>query len=351
MPKSNKPTRQSDISKDKQLSFDLTGKASAPKDSVKDVVKESSFSNRQFAPSNNIPEDESETLKKITDKDYDKVDENLQNKQSLQLEKIKETFDPTKLYNNYDKNLVKQDPRGALNNRTFNESLALARMVDRYNNHLWSTPTSTGSRYVTKSGVSGTPTNVITEQAKPHYANPLETEETRQMQMNRRLDESRKNQEVNLQAGLQQYDFDLQKMADKDKMSLLQFYSQLDKQTVNQLKTATVNMFTAQGMEYIQEQNMLYQSMLDLDKRQLAANAVYNTLFNGNEIYSDMLGQQFGVITPTMDQRLKIMLSNDYFNEAKKLGLDTTTTLAGYYQLMGIAAHDSIYGTFQGLTN
>lgn len=111
-------------------------------------------------------------------------------------------------------NLAQNNPRGNLNQASYDATLRFSRLADKVNNRLhWDPGTisiGTGKRGVLQSGTGPTVSRW----------DPIETEEMRQMAANRRLDERARNAGVDLQSRIQAYPQDLQEMRDKAALGL-----------------------------------------------------------------------------------------------------------------------------------
>lgn len=137
----------------------------------------------------------SETLEKEdTDKDKAELDQKKVTEDALS-RKGKE------LYEHQDVNLGKDNPQGNLNGLSFGRTLALSRAADRYNNKPIDPVVHA---HLGKAGAPGT----TTSREDPYTRPEIETEETRQMERNRRIDEARQMLRAALQGKVDQWTYD-----------------------------------------------------------------------------------------------------------------------------------------------
>ncbi len=137
----------------------------------------------------------SETLEKeAADKDRAEQDQKKVTEDALR-RKGKE------LYEHQDVNLGKDNPQGNLNGLSFGRTLALSRAADRYNNKPIDPIVHA---HLGKAGAPGT----TTSREDPYTRPEIETEETRQMERNRRIDEARQMLRAALQGKVDQWTYD-----------------------------------------------------------------------------------------------------------------------------------------------
>lgn len=107
----------------------------------------------------------------------------------------------SRLNPNQNNNNAKNNPLGNLNNRSFGKTLALSRAADRYNNKPISPIVNVN---LGKAGAPGT----TTSHEKPYERLEITTEETRQMERARRIDEARLMLRNELQGKVDQWTYD-----------------------------------------------------------------------------------------------------------------------------------------------
>lgn len=125
-----------------------------------------------------------------------------------------------KMYGYWDWNLARNNPNGNLNNRTFGRTLALSRVADALNNQRHWRAAKIGRR--TNSGFG---TNEYQEGHSERWE-PVETQETRQMRANERLDELTRQRQINRSENIQDYPLELQKQSDRLNQELTKYASQ-----------------------------------------------------------------------------------------------------------------------------
>ena len=127
-----------------------------------------------------------------------------------------------KMYGYWDWNLAKNNPNGNLNNRSFGSTLAQSRIADALNNQRHWRAAKIGRRTNSNFG-----TNEYQEGRSERW-DPIETQETRQMRADERLDAQAGQRQINRSENIQDYPLELQKQSDRLQQELTKFVSQTD---------------------------------------------------------------------------------------------------------------------------
>lgn len=122
--------------------------------------------------------------------------------------------------------------RGNLNGKSFQSTLNLSRAADALNNKRWWNPGTLGRTTNSKFG------SEASTMGKSERWEPIETQETRQMRQNERVEERVRNRDVDRQADLQDYPLELQKKADEARFNISQALNISDKDVEQALRTA-----------------------------------------------------------------------------------------------------------------
>ena len=119
-------------------------------------------------------------------------------------------------------NHAKDNWRGNLNGKSFNSTMRLSRAADAMNNAKHWKPGLAGRR--TNSGFG---TNEMAE-AKAERWEPIETQETRQMRANERMDEQQRSYDIKRAAGVLDYGMELEKLNSQQKAEIAKLITQED---------------------------------------------------------------------------------------------------------------------------
>lgn len=125
-----------------------------------------------------------------------------------------------KMYGYWNWDLAKNKPNGNLNNRSFGRTMYQSRLADALNNQRHWKAAKIGRR--TNSGFG---TNEFQEGYSERWE-PIETQETRQMRANERLDEEARQRQIKRAEDIKDYPLELQKRADQYKQQLAYYQSQ-----------------------------------------------------------------------------------------------------------------------------
>lgn len=115
------------------------------------------------------------------------------------------------IYGQWDWNLGKNNPTGNLNNMSFNRTLDMSRLADAFNNRLYHRADPRGIGNVHFSGESG---GARTGSSGTWEKHEINTEEMRQMERNRSLDEKQRGRQIGRAEDVQDYRLGLRKQGD-----------------------------------------------------------------------------------------------------------------------------------------
>ena len=187
-------------------------------------------------------------------------------------------------YAYYNWNLAQNNPRGNLNRRSYDTTLRMQRLADMVNNRLHYKPgtaTTIGGAQGAKSVGQGGPTVESWQ--------PIETEETRQMEANRRVDERARNAGVDLQSRIQAYPQEIQEDMDAKARELRYYIAQMDDDYISYLqKTYIETEYKGSWSTWFEQQMERFLTELDLDTK----SEIY-------QVISDLLpgaASQFGYV-------------------------------------------------------
>lgn len=203
-------------------------------------------------------------------------------------------FDAYKFWN---WNLAKHNPSGNLNNRSFGRTLAMSRIADAVNNQKRYIGGTSGYRSVrggnTYEGERGT--NERWE--------PIETEETRQMERDRQLDTLQRQRQINRAENVQDYSLELQKMADRARSELAKYQSQsnINLQRFMQ-NTAFTQEYAGSWQAYWSSYMTKFARELDLDIRDRVLAKIRSLGYVYAQVYSNLSGG--GVVPSPVMQAL-----------------------------------------------
>ena len=163
-------------------------------------------------------------------------------------------------YAYYDWNLAQNNPRGNLNQKSYDTTLMMSRLADSVNNRLHWNP-GTASTIMTRNG----PQTLGQGTGDVEKWEPIETQEMRQMRANERLDERAREAGVDLQSRIQAYPQEIQEQMDENARKLRYYMNQMDddyiswlqKELINtEYKGSWENFFNEKFNEYLMELNL-----------------------------------------------------------------------------------------------
>lgn len=220
-------------------------------------------------------------------------------------------------WNNFkQQNLSKETAQYALNNMDYNNTLALSRFADAFNNRYWTTPVGIGARYHSRNGSSGTDLSNVVAQSRAHRKEPIVTEETRQMEATRALDKKRREQEQDHYNTLRTFETELLKHNANTQIDFLTFLSKMDAETQQYIMKAYTDFeYTMKNKASLDQ--LLYKNKIYMDAALKAEVAdLINKVSRNNPIYGQILGQQFNTVTPSQLQRITQDMITDIIEES-----------------------------------
>lgn len=242
----------------------------------------------------------------------------------------------SKLNENQNVNLGKNNPQGNLNNMSFGRTLALSRAADRYNNK----PTGKITTMRGGSAVDG----LQVSQYDPYNRPQIETEEMRQMQKNRRIDEARQMMRAALQGKVDQWTYDRY----QDLAEQLALYNTSDYEFKNQ-----INQFITQALvnSYVVKDLNMYNTMLKRYGILINADALLD-IGQHNDAIMNLIGLMFNINIPfTQGQISTAQTKSDFIDYGLKKGYykNYADAEADYYRIelganVGEAEHNLNYG-------
>ena len=184
-------------------------------------------------------------------------------------------------------NLAKDNPRGNLNNRSYETTLRMQRLADMVNNRLHYDPgtaTTIGGAQGAKSVGEGGPT--------VSKWDPMETQETRQMRANESADERARNAGVDLQSRIQAYPQEIQEEMDKKVMDLRDYIARMDDDYVSWFQKNVIEQeYNRSWQQYFAEKMNKYIIELNLDK----SSRIYKELMSKMPSVQMAIAQVFGI--------------------------------------------------------
>lgn len=242
------------------------------------------------------------------------------NARQIESDNIIGAYDNNRLdlaWNNFKKrNLSKEDAQYALNNMDYNNTLALSRFADAFNNRYWTTPVGIGARHHTRNGASGTDLSNVVAQSRAHRKEPITTEEMRQMEATRAVDRKRREQEQDHYNTLRTFETELLKFNAQEQINFLTFLEKMDAETQQYLMKAFTDFeYTSKNKAALEQ--LLYNNQLHMDAALKAKVAsLLNDVSRKNPIYGQILGQPFGTVMPSQLQRITQQMITDIVDES-----------------------------------
>ena len=217
-------------------------------------------------PVETVPEDSGEYFgigKSFdTDAHRNKITGDVRNEGLSQREAARSPEQQLGNYAYYNWNLAKNNPRGNLNNRSYETTLRMQRLADAVNNRMHYDPgtaATIGGAQGAKSVGQGTATARKWE--------PMETQEMRQMRANERVDERARNAGVDLQSRIQAYPQEIQEEMDKKVMDLRDYIARMDDDYVSWFQKNVIEQeYNRSWQQYFAEKMNKYIIELNLDK-------------------------------------------------------------------------------------
>lgn len=241
-------------------------------------------------------------------------------------DKQRSTWDPY-----WNKNNAKDNWRGNLNNKSYRSTLNLSRAADALNNRRFWDPGTGGRR--TNSGFG-------TNEAQLGHSErwePIETQETRQMRANERLDERARQADVDLAADVRRNTFDMQQQNQQMQFALAQAMGMTDMQLKDYMKRGQFDMeYKRRFEQHVQEQLQTFAGRLQLSLRSEALGLALKEYAKNPEVAS-LISQALlgGVQMPT----LRNMLISQMTGELSGKGLsayDQLRAINGMLQQLGL---------------
>lgn len=131
-------------------------------------------------------------------------------------------------------NNARNNIRGNLNGKSFEDTLALSRKADAFNNRLWYMPGRTAMHTRTMPGVQG-------EIGQGVRLSPIETQEMRQMRANERIDENARTLDNQFQYETNKFPLDLQRRVSDMSTNIAQTIGTSDVAVQQAFRLAVIN--------------------------------------------------------------------------------------------------------------
>lgn len=198
-----------------------------------------------------------------------------------------DSIDPEGMFSDYNNNFTWNNPRGNYNAKSYADTLALSREADARNNALIRKPNNIGGYYL--GGNSVQPTfNEYTKMPQ------IDTEEMRAMEASRGIDLGARKAQTDLQAKIQAYNYELQRMSDSQKMQLM-YQIGMDEHRFNDAVRKAI--FDIDFTQYSESKMRL---MFDRMRQQLAlymnqevANSLVDAIIHGAGTYANVYAAFF----------------------------------------------------------
>ena len=253
------------------------------------------------------------------------------------------TEDPNKwfqMYKYWNWNLAKNDPRGRFNGRSFQNTMNMSRLADAYNNRLWQRAGTVG-RTTAMYGSTDSHANA------PVQYN-VQTEEMRQRDADRAVDNAARQSDVRRQASLLDYPLELQRSADQAKQSLAKYQAQTG---IDLERLIQKGIFDS---EYTQSWSSYWQNLVYKFSQELGLNInerLYKKIINLNYPFSQIYAYlQKGINVPNQLQMYTYQWINEMLNDPSLTPADRVALSTTMYGLTGgMLAKQSISGFGQGI--
>lgn len=203
-------------------------------------------------------------------------------------------------------NFSKQSRYGNLNNKPYTNTLYLSRLADLLNNRRHWIPTQVGYSTNSKFGTQAT------KLGHSERWDPINTQEMRQMRANEAIDSAQRQQDVQLQAGINKYPFDVQKTVDTATQQLAAATGQdalTFKRSIEDAMTALAYTDPAKL-----SMNMIMQTYLSYLQKQVNVDVI-NTLLNyidDDPLKTDIyMRAVMGTESPDRQQMVLSAINND----------------------------------------
>lgn len=253
------------------------------------------------------------------------------------------TDDPNKwfqMYKYWNWNLAKNDPRGRFNGRSFQNTMNMSRLADAYNNRLWQ-----------RAGTVGR-TTAMYGSTESHPNDPakysIQTEEMRQRDADRNIDNLARQSDAQRQASLLDYPLELQRNADQAKQALAKYQAQtgIDLERLMQ-KGIFDSEYTQSWSSYWQNFVYKFAQELGLNINERLYKKIINLKYPFSQIYAYL---QKGINVPNQLQMYAYQWVNEILNDPSLTPTDRVTFAnTAYGWLAAIQAKQGISGFGQGI--
>lgn len=247
----------------------------------------------------------------------------------------------------HDENLAQNNPYGNLNNKTYNQTLNLSRMADRFNNHLDWEPGTVGRTTYHLGNVEG-------DTGKAYRRDPIETQEMRQMRANENIDALARQGQAGLQSDMNRYGLDLQRQSDTNQATFAQQLG-LGQDDINRaLQNALIQgEYTQPNSMQIQMKMQRFVQEIALESKTKLGQYLYNTYQKCGPVVASYISQ---VVSGQKGMSFDELLSSEYIQSAINASgartseekLEVYKTL--YATLSTAAAQFMMQGAAQGFT-
>lgn len=282
-----------------------------------------------------------------TDEHRDKITNDVRREGLNQREGARSREQQLGNYAYYDWNLAQNNPRGNLNQRSYDTTLRMSRLADAVNNRLHWNP-GTASTIMTRNG----PQTLGQGTGEVEKWEPIETQEMRQMRANERLDERAREAGVDLQSRIQAYPQEVQEQMDKALLSLRDYIARADDDFVSWFQKNVIQMeYNNSWQNYFNEVFRQYLVELDLDKgsrlyrelRRLMASEAMQAAQCFGLPYTAMTSQQ-----RLMDMVLSPMLQDERYSPEARMNMLFALNYA-FARMHAVVAKDNFtYGLAGG---
>lgn len=254
------------------------------------------------------------------------------------------TEDPDKwfqMYKYWNWNLAKNDPRGRFNNRSFQNTMNMSRLADAYNNRLWQRAGTVGRTTAMYGSTQSHPNEPVKYSAQ--------TEEMRQRDADRNIDNLARQSDTQRQASLLDYPLELQRNADQAKQALAKYQAQtgIDLERLVQ-KGVFDSEYTQSWSSYWQNFVYKFAQELGLNINERLYKKIINLKYPFSQIYAYL---QKGMNVPNQLQMYAYQWINQMLDDPSLTPTDRVSFAnTAYGWLAFIQAKQGLSGFGQGIT-
>ena len=201
-------------------------------------------------------------------------------------DKSNNDYTRTRIDPHWQESMGKNNYRGNLNNKSYAATLNLSRATDALNNMRHWDPGTTGRHTNSSFG------SEQAQMGKSERWEPIETQETRQMRQNEKIEEQVRSRDAARQANVQDYALDLQKQMDNSNFALANMLHTSDVQIQtarrNAMQNANINMPL---QTYLSQYLQYFNTELQMHAKDKALAKIIDVYVNQNAAVAQLAAQ------------------------------------------------------------